>query len=753
MILKTVRVILVLAILCGVPCKGVLFGVGFGALTAHAATVTEGFESGNLLTLPWVTDGNAVGGGTAKWTVIPSSGHTGSFAARAPISLADPVDGYYPDGELSFLETTLSVVGSQSISFWFKVSSEAGDCLRFKIDGVEQTHLEPGNPTPVYGWSGGIDWTKVTYNVGEGNHIFRWEYTKDASGNGGEDTAWIDDITVTNASFVLAYNITATSSGNGTISCQTPVNKGASSLCTISPTSGYHLNLSTVNDNGVDVPVSGDTYTIANVQENHDVIAKFVLIEPNDLETFETGDFSKFPWLLGGSPGVANWSVTPSGYPGVYGGMFAAEAPESLNDNETSTLETSLNIPSPGVMSFWYKVSSEEDLGNGGDYLRFYIDDKEQSHSDPVTQLAVKGWSGEIYWTQAQYPIDAGTHIFRWEYVKDGSGSSVNDRVWIDDIKFPGVIFKPGYTITVLDSGVNGSITCIPAEVAHGADSVCTIQPAAGYHLASLSDNGVGKLDSVVQNTYTISKVTNDHTIAGSFMLNGNIENFETGNLLKFPWSTGGNTNQGWIVTSQSGHPGIYGGTYAAETPILGDSQSSYLEIKQNVPEAGAISFWYRVYSEVQADYLIFYINGFEVERWSGNDSGWVQKSYPVDVGNYTFRWEYLKDFSNSVGEDKAWIDDIVFPGTAIDLPVKLVRGTTVIYKQNLQDAYDAAVSNDVIYLKAGLLSGSLTADKDIAVSITGGYDNVFGASATMSTIGAVNVKAGVVRLNNITVR
>lgn len=734
MVKRILTVVLVLAAIFCAPCEGLL-----RCSVAQAATLSENFETGNLSNLPWNTWGNQ------NWSVT-SSGYLSPKAVEAPKSLND--------SETSNLEISLRLLTTQTISFMYKVDSEDGfDFLNFYADEIG------GNRVISSAWTGNVPWSPATYELPPGNYTFRWEYAKDDTESSLIDTAWLDNIVFPDATTVISYTITSPGTiTNGSIFCETPVDTGNNSLCTIAPVAGHHLDPSSFTDNGVIAPVVADSYTITNVQGPHTITGKFVLDAPADVETFETGDFSKFPWTFGGTVNAPQWSVTPSGYSGIYGGTQAAEAPETLNDSETSYFETTLNIPAIGVMSFWYKVSSEENLGDGGDYLRFYIDNIEQTHIDPATQLPTKGWSGEFDWTLAQYPIDVGTHTFRWEYVKDVNGSSVNDRAWIDDITFPGAIFQPSYSITVLDTGINGSISCAPLEVAHGAESVCTVAPKPGYHLATLSDNAVDKLSAVVANSYTISNVTSNHTIAGTFIINGNIEDFETGNFSKFPWSTGGNADSGWSVTDLSGHPGIYGGTFAAESPVLLDGKSSYLETTQIIPPlGGTISFWYRVSSELQSDYLVFYIDNNEMDRWSGElDWPLTPATYPVTEGQHTFRWEYIKDGSDILPSqfDKAWIDDIVFPGTAMNLPVKLVRGTSAMYKLNLQEAYDAAaISNDVIKLKSGPLAGALTANRNISVTLKGGYEDTFNTNSTTTTIGTINIQAGTVRAERVSVK
>ncbi len=53
----------------------------------------------------------------------------------------------------------------------------------------------------------------------------------------------------------------------------------------------------------------------------------------------------------------------------------------------------------------------------------------------------------------------------------------------------------------------------------------------------------------------------------------------------------------------------------------------------------------------------------FETGGFAGSgEQDWTQVSFPVTAGRRTFRWEYSKDGSASIGDDTAWIDDIIFP-------------------------------------------------------------------------------------------
>jgi len=189
------------------------------------------------------------------------------------------------------------------------------------------------------------------------------------------------------------------------------------------------------------------------------------------LEDFESGDFTHFAWTQGGTQ---PWLVSnDSPYEGVYSGKSG-----DINDNQNSTLSLQMNVVTADSISFYYKTSSE----SGWDYLKFYIDNTKLSQ-----------WSGETPWTKASYPVTAGNHTFKWEYMKDGSQSSGGDCAWVDYIVFPAVASNPGLS-------VNGTVSY--ANTANTPLSGLTVK------LKNTSGNVVGTSVTNATGNYAFSNVT-----------------------------------------------------------------------------------------------------------------------------------------------------------------------------------------------------------------------------------------------------
>lgn len=141
------------------------------------------------------------------------------------------------------------------------------------------------------------------------------------------------------------------------------------------------------------------------------------------------------------------------------------------------------------------------------------------------------------------------------------------------------------------------------------------------------------------------------------------MENFET-NFSGFNWQF---SNGNWTIDNTS-----YNSTHSAKSATINHNQTTSMSVTLNCPVDGTISFWKKVSSELNYDYLRFSINNVVRSQWSGTSDNWSQVSFDVQAGQNTFTWSYSKDSGISSGSDCAWIDDIIFPssGTIIGTPV-----------------------------------------------------------------------------------
>lgn len=137
------------------------------------------------------------------------------------------------------------------------------------------------------------------------------------------------------------------------------------------------------------------------------------------------------------------------------------------------------------------------------------------------------------------------------------------------------------------------------------------------------------------------------------------VEDWESGDFEQFDWSFSG--DEDWIIDEDES----YQGTYSVRSGTISHNQNSELLVVYEVSSQDSISFYRKVSSENNYDWLEFYIDEERVGRWSGEKS-WERVVFPVEEGLRTFRWVYEKDASVSQGEDAGWIDEIELPAKTV---------------------------------------------------------------------------------------
>jgi len=88
---------------------------------------------------------------------------------------------------------------------------------------------------------------------------------------------------------------------------------------------------------------------------------------------------------------------------------------------QETIMQTTFATNIAGSVIFWWKVSSEQFF----DTLEFRI--------NGTVQASI---SGEVDWTQASFPLAAGTNVLMWRYSKDVSFDSGLDAAFVDQFTF-----------------------------------------------------------------------------------------------------------------------------------------------------------------------------------------------------------------------------------------------------------------------------------------------------------------------------
>ncbi len=133
------------------------------------------------------------------------------------------------------------------------------------------------------------------------------------------------------------------------------------------------------------------------------------------------------------------------------------------------------------------------------------------------------------------------------------------------------------------------------------------------------------------------------------------VEDWESAGFTTFNWQFAADAP--WEISTSEPYEGIY----CARSGDINDNQESELFLYTEVLADGDMSFYHKLSSEAEWDFLRFYIDYTLMGEWSG-ELDWEMVSYPVTQDFHTFRWVYEKDSYTSSGEDCAWVDFIVFP-------------------------------------------------------------------------------------------
>lgn len=138
-------------------------------------------------------------------------------------------------------------------------------------------------------------------------------------------------------------------------------------------------------------------------------------------------------------------------------------------------------------------------------------------------------------------------------------------------------------------------------------------------------------------------------------LYSGNLDLGEAVDNTNFAWETGGSAN--WFNQTAV----FFYGEDAAQSGDITDQQSTFIKAKVMGP--GNLSFYWKVSSEVDYDFLSFYIDDVLQNKISGQVD-WQQRVYSITSGEHTLKWTYSKDESFSYYSDCGWLDKVEFTGS-----------------------------------------------------------------------------------------
>lgn len=307
----------------------------------------------------------------------------------------------------------------------------------------------------------------------------------------------------------------------------------------------------------------------------------------------------------------------------------------SIAHNQDTWVETT--VTGTGTLSFWWNVSSE---AYDFDYVEVLVDGMQRSR--------IGGdWN---FWSKQAVSISGfGPHTVRWNYHKDATDSSGSDCAWLDTVAWTPETF----TVAFDAAGGTGEM---PAQTGICGESLTLATNGfvrAGFDFAGwATEEGGAVVYGDGETVESLSDTDGDIVTLWAVWRNRNPVALALNPELVF--AQGGNAD--WFAQSNDTHDGVA----AARSGSITHNQNSWIETTVEGP--GTVSFWWKVSSESEYDYLRFYIDDSSQSSASGTGSEWTQKTFTVSgAGLHALRWTYSKDGSRDDGSDCGWVDEVVW--------------------------------------------------------------------------------------------
>ncbi|MFA6422377.1 MAG: hypothetical protein WCV92_03200, partial [Candidatus Buchananbacteria bacterium] len=143
---------------------------------------------------------------------------------------------------------------------------------------------------------------------------------------------------------------------------------------------------------------------------------------------------------------------------------------------------------------------------------------------------------------------------------------------------------------------------------------------------------------------------------------------FENGNLNS--WQTGSSSS--WTIDRASEHSG----SSAARSAF---ASGSWISKNVDLQNASDIYFYWKVYSDSDANSFSFYVDNTLVDTISGTQN-WQLKKYSASVGTHELKWVFNRGFIANGPTDGGWIDDffIFNSASSTDMSIVNANGSTV---------------------------------------------------------------------------
>lgn len=229
-----------------------------------------------------------------------------------------------------------------------------------------------------------------------------------------------------------------------------------------------------------------------------------------------------------------------------------------------------------------------------------------------------------------------------------------------------------------LDAGETATISIVNKNTGHAAAlaamaTLSTTNPNISIQNANATVGAIPQTNGQTNAVFTISVAAGagqGENVAFSYQLteagyvvnqtfNTTISpaviNFEANNTAPNTWIFSGSAP--WFISANA----PFEGTNCQESGDVGNSQSSEMSFFWQVTADDSVSFYRKTSCEESWDFLRFFVDGIEKEKWSG-ENAWARVAYFLPAGQHELKWVYNKDQYVSAGADAAYVDYITLP-------------------------------------------------------------------------------------------
>lgn len=547
--------------------------------------------------LVWVT------GGSAAWFSQSVISFFDGDAAQS---------GDITDSQTSYMQTT--VTGPGELTFYWKVDSENNwDFMRFYIDSVEQ----PG------AISGSVGWAQKTYSMTSGSHDLKWAYEKDGSVTLGSDAGWVDRVAYTSGGESVSPPDTPIGTTNGTSSQSYSYSTGGTTS-SLGHVVQYRFDWGDGTYSGWSTSTSAShswvpTGTFAvKAQARCQTHTTVTSVSSGLLVSISGGGGETITFVDGDAivAGTLN-GVTDTNY------SYTAGGPDGATSNLGHTVEYRFNW-GDGTYSTWSTSHiASHSWTNAGSYS-VTAQARCQTHTSVVAQTSVTTVtiSGAATETVSPPSTPSGPGIgsagISYTFTTGSSTSSM------------------GHTVEYRFNWGDGS---------YSSWSTAT---SASHSWASTGTYYI-RAEARCQTHTTVTALS---TSQYGFTVTGLTLGDAVDNTSLTWWTTG---NKAWLGETTTY---FYGGD-AAQSGSITHSQSTV--IATSVTGPGTLTFYWKVSSEANYDFLYFYLDGGAPDAQISGEVAWQSKTFAIGSGTHDLAWEYYKDGTESNGQDTGWLDKVEF--------------------------------------------------------------------------------------------